>query len=155
MTVAHVEFLVEEPSMEEALRMLLPVLLGDVSFGVYQYNGKDNLLRKLPDRLRAYAKWLPRDYRIVVLVDRDRDECSQLKLRLEGIAAQAGLTTRTRSGGRTYQVVNRLAIEELEAWYFGDWEAVMAAYPRVPANVPRRAKYPRPRRNHGRNLGGV
>jgi hypothetical protein len=25
-------------------------------------------------------------------------------------------------------VVNRLAIEELEAWYFGDWEAVRAAY---------------------------
>jgi hypothetical protein len=38
-------------------------------------------------------------------------------------------------------VVTRLAIEELEAWYFGDWEAVRAAYPRLPATIPAQAKY--------------
>jgi hypothetical protein len=38
-------------------------------------------------------------------------------------------------------VVNRLAIEELEAWYFGDWDAVKAAYPRVSNAVADRAKY--------------
>ena len=34
-----------------------------------------------------------------------------------------------------------MAIEELEAWYFGDWSAVRRAYPRVSAKVPRQAKY--------------
>ena len=40
-----------------------------------------------------------------------------------------------------YMVVNRLAIEELEAWYFGDWQAVRAAFPRVPATIPLQARY--------------
>ena len=38
-------------------------------------------------------------------------------------------------------MVNRLAIEELEAWYFGDWSAVKSAYQRVPVNIPRTARY--------------
>ena len=38
-------------------------------------------------------------------------------------------------------MVNRIAIEELEAWYFGDWKAVKSAYPRVSATVPNRAPY--------------
>ena len=36
-----------------------------------------------------------------------------------------------------WQLANRIAIEELEAWYFGDWDAVRAAYPRVAAGIPR------------------
>ncbi|MDX9724338.1 MAG: DUF4276 family protein [Myxococcota bacterium] len=35
----------------------------------------------------------------------------------------------------------QLPIEELEAWYFGDWEAVRTAYPRVKANVAQQASY--------------
>lgn len=58
--------------------------------------------------------------------------------RLESIAQRAGLRTRTRARGAPWQLVNRIAIEELEAWYFGDWTAVRAAYPRVLADVPRR-----------------
>jgi len=37
-----------------------------------------------------------------------------------------------------------MAIEELEAWYFGDWEAVRAAYPRVPQSVPNQQRYRQP-----------
>lgn len=40
MSVAHVEVLVEEPSVEAALRALLPRLLGDVSFEIYPHQGK-------------------------------------------------------------------------------------------------------------------
>ena len=38
-------------------------------------------------------------------------------------------------------LVNRIAIEELEAWYFGDWPAVCAAYPKVSAHVASKAGY--------------
>ena len=38
-------------------------------------------------------------------------------------------------------MINRIAIQELEAWYFGDWDAVRAAYPRVSETVPRRTGY--------------
>ena len=40
-----------------------------------------------------------------------------------------------------FQVVNRLAIEELEAWFFGDIEALRAAYPEVSRTFHRRPKY--------------
>lgn len=139
--VSHVEVLVEEQSMEAALRILLPRVLGDLSFQVYPYQCKDDLLKRLPDRLRGYSAWLPADFRIIVIVDQDDDDCRELKTRLDQIAIDAGLRTRRRTGAQPYQVVNRLAIEELEAWYFGDWEAVRAAYPRVPATIPQRAKY--------------
>ena len=142
MTARHVEFLVEEPSMEAFLRALLPRLLPpDRSFDVRVFQGKPDLLRKLENRLRGYAKWLPDDHRIVVMVDRDNDECHALKVQLEETAGRAGLLTRSRAAGRPWQLVNRVVIEELEAWYFGDWQAVRAAYPLVPTAIPNPAKY--------------
>lgn len=150
MTVSRVEVLVEERSMEAALRILLPKILGDVAFEVYTHACKDDLLKRLPERLRGYASWLPEDWRIVVLVDRDDDDCKKLKARLEKMAADAGLSTRSKTKkGTPVSIVNRLAIEELEAWYFGDWEAVKRAYPKVRANIPTQAKYRFPDDIHG------
>jgi hypothetical protein len=141
MKVEHVEVLVEEPSMEETLRALLPKILRDTTFRVYPHQCKDELLLRLPERLSGYAKWLPANWRILVIVDRDDDDCAELKARLEDEAAGAGLMTRSQASGKAHSVVNRLAVEELEAWYFGDWPAVMAAYPRVPATIPSKSKY--------------
>jgi hypothetical protein len=68
----HVEFLVEEPSAEGALYNLVPKILGqDVSFTVYPHQGKPDLLKKLPSRLRGYRAWLPDNAGIVVLIDAD------------------------------------------------------------------------------------
>lgn len=140
MKAEHLEIMVEEPSMEAFLRELLPRLLGDeASFEVYPYQCKDDLLNKLPARLAGYASWLPETWRIVVIVDRDDDACEALKRRMEQMATGAGL--RTRAAGEPWQVVNRIAIEELEAWYFGDWEGVRAIYPRVSDSIPRVAQY--------------
>jgi hypothetical protein len=133
------EFLVEEPSMEAFLRALLPRLLPKgTSFEVHAFQGKDDLLGKLEPRLRGYADWLPAQWRVIVLVDRDDDNCAELKQRMENAALRARLRSRTQRGNAVWQVVTRIAIEELEAWYFGDWEAVKACYPRVPENIPRR-----------------
>ena len=142
MTATHLILLVEEPSMEAFLRALLPRLLpNDRSFEVHPFQGKADLLGKLQARLRGYAQWLPQDWRIVVVVDRDDDDCEELKERLETMAANARLVTRSRARTRRWQLVNRIAIEELEAWYFGDWLAVRSAYPRVSPNVPNQAGY--------------
>jgi len=140
MGVTHVEFLVEEPSMEAFLWTLLPRLLGAVHFEIRTFQCKDDLLKRLPDRLRGYA-WFPEDYSIVVVVDRDNDDCRELKREMERHAAQVGLPTRTHPQRGHFTVINRIAIEELEAWYFGDWDAVRTAYSRVSENVPRRARY--------------
>jgi hypothetical protein len=127
--------------MEAALRVLLPRLLGEKSFQVYPYQCKDDLLAKLPARLRGYRSWLPSDWRIVVLVDRDDDDCAVLKQKMERMASQAGLVTKSATSGPAYSVVNRVVIEELEAWYFGDWQAVCAAYPKVLATIPNQVPY--------------
>jgi len=144
-TAAHLELLVEEPSMEAFLRALLPRLLPrGRSFEVHAFQGKADLLGKLQARLHAYAKWLPENWRVVVVVDRDDEDCLLLKGRLEGFAAAAGLLSRSRAGGAAWQLVNRVAVEELEAWYFGDWAAVCSAYPKVSAHVPNKAPYREP-----------
>ena len=141
MTARHLEFLVEEPSMEAFLKGALPRLLQDCTFQTHAFQGKRDLLRKLPFRLRGYGHWLSDDQRIVVVVDRDSDECRALKQRLEEAAAAAGLRTRSQTGDGCWQVVNRIVIEELEAWYFGDWEAVRGAYPKVSPTIPNQARY--------------
>jgi len=141
MIAEHIEILVEEASMEAFLRASLPHLLGEnISFEIYSYQGKSDLLSRLGERLRGYAAWLPDTWRIVVVVDRDDDNCLTLKKGLENDAITAGLTTRALKV-KEWQVVFRIAIEELEAWYFGDWEAVRLAYPRVGEHVARKAAY--------------
>jgi hypothetical protein len=128
--------------MEVFLRALLPRLLPqDRSFEVHPFQGKTDLLGKLEARLRGYAAWLPADWRVLVVVDRDDEDCRALKLQMENVSRRAGLRTRTSAGNAEWQLVNRIAVEELEAWYFGDWEAVRAAYPRVAATVTNRQAF--------------
>jgi hypothetical protein len=142
MMASHLVFLVEEPSMEAFISSLLPRLLPpDRTFVVHSFQGKTDLLGKLEARLRGYASWLPNDWRIVVVVDRDDDDCQELKRHLEKIAEKAKLRTRSTTNTDRWQLVNRIAIEELEAWYFGDWEAVRTAFPRVSPTVPKRSRY--------------
>lgn len=147
MSVGYIEILVEEPSMEAALRLLLPRVLGDLPFDIFPFQCKDELLARLPQRLQGYANrrrnesWFRDHVRIVVVVDRDGDPCEELKRRLDEMATAAGLVFRPRQGGEEWTVVNRLAIEELEAWYFGDWEAVRIAYPRVSPGIPSKAGF--------------
>ena len=144
MSAHHLEILAEEPSMGAFLQALLPRFLPNVTATVHDHQGKDDLLRKLEGRLRGYAAWLPDNCRIVVVVDRDDDDCHTLKRRLDCAAFGAGLLTRSRAGNRAWRVVNRIAIEELEAWYFGDPIAVCDAYPRVPRTFVNQARYRQP-----------
>jgi Domain of unknown function (DUF4276) len=138
-TAVHLEVLVEEPSMEAFLGALLPRLLPtDRTFALHAFQGKADLMGKLQARLRGYATWLPEDWRIVVVVDRDDDDCAALKAQLERMAKRAQLRTRSGAGKQRWQLVNRIAIEELEAWYFGDWPAVCATFPRVPPRIANR-----------------
>ena len=134
----ELEFFVEEPSAEVALRKLLPTMLPDfVRFDVHSYSGKEDMLKKLPDRLKG-IKWRfkTENLRIVVLIDEDREDCHKVKQRLESIAETSELVTKSavRDGNR-FHVLNRVVVEELEAWFFGDIHALRLAYPRVPASL--------------------
>ena len=140
--VAGLDIFVEERSAEAFLCAMLPRCLpANRAFTVVPHQGKDDLLAKLESRLRVYADGSLRGRRVVVLVDRDAEDCLALKRRLEGIAAKLELATRTQMGGG-WRVVNRIAIEELEAWYFGEWSAVQKAYPKAKLSRAESARNP-------------
>lgn len=100
---------------------------------------KYNLLKVLPARLAAYRQRIENDerIRIVVLVDRDSDDCEKLKGRLERMAGNAGLPTKTSPDlkGR-FCVLNRIAVEELESWFIGDPAALQKAFIGLPKINP-------------------
>ena len=140
MPAQRLEFLVEEPSMEAFLGIALPRWLPqDCAFEIHTYEGKPDLLPKIESRLRIYRNWPSDIGRVFVTVDRDDDDCRQLKNRLETAVARAGLLTKSRSTGAPWQAVSRIVIEELEAWYFGDWAAVCQAFARVSPQPPTKA----------------
>jgi len=138
----HVEFLLEEPSAEAFLQGFLPRILPDgVTWNPIVFQGKRDLLLNLEKKLQGYRTWLPEDSKIVVLIDEDREDCKQLKQKLENAAKAAGFSSKTASAGRPFQVLNRIAIEELEAWFLGDAQAMIASYPRVSPNFCNKAAY--------------
>lgn len=140
----HIEFLVEEESMEKALQNLIPKIVGeDVSFITHVFQGKTDLKNKLPTRLRAYSHYIKSDWCIVVLLDKDDEDCVTLKTELDKIANDAGLITHSDSKSKI-QVLNRIAIEELEACFFGDVKAIAEAYPGVSLSLGNQAKYRNP-----------
>ncbi len=125
------------------MKALLPRFL-KIGFTVTVFQGKHDLLKKLNSRLKAYSRWLPHDQGIVILVDRDNQDCSMLKQQLENIVKTSGLVSRTHVGALVWQVVSRIAIEELEAWFWGDWDAVRQAFPNVDKHVVSNPKYRNP-----------
>ena len=132
----HVEFLLEEPSAEAALEQLLPKLLPGDTWRCVPHRGKDALLLRLPALLKNYARRMPHDptLRVVVLMDADAD-CRKAEAQLEKLVADAHLLTKTTApAGQPFRAMTRLAITELEAWFLGDRTAIQAAYPRVHAN---------------------
>ena len=53
----HIEFLLEEESCAEAVRLLVPRILGDqVTFNTHTFQGKMDLLNALPNRLREIGR---------------------------------------------------------------------------------------------------
>ncbi len=58
----HLEFLVEEASLESALIQLLPKILpSTVTYKIHAFREKNDLIGKLPNRLKGYQAWLPPD----------------------------------------------------------------------------------------------
>ena len=152
----RLEVLVEEPSAEAALRHLLPKLVPvAVRWKIVNFRSKSKLLQELEARLRAYRARVEQgeNVRILVLVDRDDDDCLVLKRRLAAFTARAGLSTRSRpDGDGRFRVVNRIVVEELESWFLGDPAALRAAFPSLPATNPASAPFRSPERGDWKTL---
>lgn len=139
----HLEFLLEGQSDEIALRIILPKILPEnITYDFHVFQSKDDMIKKLPKRLRGYRRWLPPNWRIVILLDNDRGDCVALKEKLATIALQEGFESSSATGmyGQ-FNIIIRLAIQELEAWFFGDFAAINAAYPRVSTRLKKNRHY--------------
>lgn len=140
----HIEVLVEDSSGEKLLQTLLPKLLGvqdsPHSWRLHSYKGigrvpkglsiavdpaKRMLLDNLPRLLAGYGK-TPGIDAVVVVLDSDRRNCRDFLTELQAIASGCNPAPHT---------LFRLAIEEMEAWYFGDQTALLQAYPRAKREV--------------------
>jgi hypothetical protein len=140
----HIEILVEDASGAKLLEAVLPKLLGEQggchSWRVHPYQGigriptnlyaggdpaKRILLDQLPRLLRGYGK-TPGIDAVVVVLDSDRRTCVDFLSELKALLARCDSAPNT---------MFRLAIEEVEAWYLGDRQALRAAYPRAKADV--------------------
>lgn len=109
-------FLVEEQSAACLLEGLLPrILPEDIAYQIVPHNGKRDLERSIPRKLRGWRE--PGDIRFVILHDQDQQDCLELKRKLKELCGQ---TDRP--------VLIRIACQELEAWYFGDVNALAEAY---------------------------
>jgi hypothetical protein len=61
------------------------MLPAEATFAVYAFNGKYDLLQCLPNRLKGYRAWNPQNYRIIVLVDEDREDCVDAVFKALGV----------------------------------------------------------------------
>lgn len=91
-------------------------------------NTKDpTLLHNLPSKLRAYGNKERDDVVVVVLVDLDdRPDCTAFKKELTDLLHFCPKKPNT---------LFRIAIEELEAWFLGDQQAIKQAYPHAKQQV--------------------
>ena len=103
----QVVFMLEEASMREFLNGLLPRVAPEMPYVLVAHEGKSDLEKSLPRKLRA---WRTPGARFVVVRDQDSADCRTVKERLVAIAKEAGRP----------DAVVRIACRELEAWLLGD-----------------------------------
>lgn len=140
----HIEVLVEDSSGAKLIEMLLPKLIGPQretrTWRVHPYKGigrlpqglsakadpaKRALLDQLPRLLGGYGK-TPGIDAVVVVLDSDRRNCNVFLKELDSILRKCQPFPNT---------MFRLAVEEMEAWFLGDRQALLAAYPRARKEV--------------------
>lgn len=110
-------FLLEEESAKHFLNELLPRILPcDVSFDLIAHQGRRDLQKSIPRKLKA---WQKPDSFFVILHDLDNNpNCLDLKSKLRSLCPQA----------MDNVPLIRIICRELEAWYFGDLNAVQKAF---------------------------
>lgn len=111
----RVVFLLEEYSMKALLDGLLPRLFPDLLFQCIPHDGKGDLEKSVPRKLRG---WREPGVRFVVVRDNDRADCLALKDHLCGLC----------SNRVEEDWLVRIACQELEAWYLGEPDALADAF---------------------------
>ena len=102
--------------MADLLNVLLHRLFPGLAFRCIEHEGKRDLHRSVARKLRA---WREPGARFVVMRDQNAADCHTVKARLKALCEQ---------GGHADALV-RVVCRELEAWYLGDVESLVGAFP--------------------------
>jgi len=113
--MSRIVFLLEEFSMKVFLEGLIPRLYPKLQFLCISHEGKQDLEKSIPKKLRA---WHEPGVKFIILRDNDGGDCLALKLKLKNLCADSG---------RPDSLV-RVACQELESWYIGDPDAMAEAF---------------------------
>ena len=113
--MSRIIFLLEERSMKVLLEGMLPRLLPGIDFLCIPHEGKQDLEKSIPRKLKA---WREPGVHFVVVRDNDGGDCLKLKQKLVNLCAGAGRE----------DTLVRIAVQELDAWYFGDPTALALAF---------------------------
>ena len=138
----HFEMLVEGQTELTCLSILMSEIVGEYghphTWKIHKHQGigrlpddlsaqpnrhDRTLLHNLPSKLKAYGRSMGTQEVVVIVADLDdRDDCVAFKHEL--LAVLDACEARPN-------ILIRIAIEELEAWYLGDESAVRTAYPKM------------------------
>lgn len=130
--MSRLVFLLEERSMKILLETLLPRFFPDIAFLCVAHEGKQDLEKSIPRKLRA---WCEPGARFVIVWDNDGGDCHVLKKRLKQLCDKSG---------RSESLV-RIACQELEAWYIGDPDAMADAFDKEQLrDIGKRARFRNP-----------
>jgi len=114
--MSELVFLLEERSIVEVLRVLVPSLVPEhITCHFVPHEGKSDLEKSIPRKLRA---WRTPGVRFVVVRDKDQGDCRDAKNKLLELC---------RNGNRPDTLV-RIVCHHLESWYLGDLAAVEKAF---------------------------
>jgi hypothetical protein len=114
-SMSRVVFLLEEPSMKVYLEEYLPRLFPGLDFLCVKHEGKQDLEKSIPRKLRA---WNEPGVRFVVVRDNDGADCLAVKKHLRKLCKE----------GRRPDTLIRIACQQLEAWHLGDFDSLAQAY---------------------------
>ncbi|MBD2485477.1 DUF4276 family protein [Planktothrix sp. FACHB-1365] len=111
-------FLLEEPSLKNVLEEILPKIIPEqISFICIAHQGKQDLAKSIPIKIRAFNNISP-NTQFIIVHDQDSHDCQKLKAELLQICQTAGQNT----------PMIRIICHELESWFLGDLVAVEKAY---------------------------
>lgn len=124
----RLEFLVEEPSIAEVLKVILPKVLPDnwklgENCFVRCHEGKQDLQLSIPRKIHA-ASMKDITTGFIILQDQDSDNCLSLKGKLVNLCENA------LRGNNNVLYKVRIVCHELESWYLGDMDAIEKVFPR-------------------------
>lgn len=129
-------FMIEELSLKVVLDNVLPSILPENFYPIIiPHDGKSDLEKSIPRKIRAWKDTDTTKYIFIILRDQDSGNCIQIKDKLKNIC---------QNNGRNDALI-RIVCRSLESWFLGDLNAIEKA-----CNIPnlgsqqRKKKYRNP-----------